>query len=236
MAEENPDLGSSMLELLRLLPRRPLAVSLGGWTFFFVWQVLFLTYAVYKRYVPPPEPLPLGHLWFLYTELPRALPMAAVYAACMVFVAQVMGRFISPKNPDNLTVANWYELLKTDSVKAIQWMGLRVIFLLGMAGFFVDRIVPLPSWLGLLSGVLVGGLVVHLMVTSWLDWVVEQIAPRGRENANRDGAGNAPAPRRRRGRRPRNPLTHSQQSNQPTERTCSSPDGPQEKVNEESEA
>lgn len=179
------DVNSHMLELLRLLPRRPLAISLAAWTFFFVCQIVFLTVAVYRRYVPPPEPPPLDRLWFLYTELPRALPMAAVYAVCMVFVAQMMGRFIATDNPDNLTVANWYELRKKNPAKAILWMGLRVILLLGLVGLFINTFVPLPSWITALSVIFVGILVANLMFPSWFDWAVEQIAPRDGDNANR---------------------------------------------------
>ena len=173
-----------MRELLRLVPRRPLAITLAAWTFFFVWQIVFLTVAVYTKYVPPPEPPPLDRLWFLYTELPRALPMAAVYAVCMVFLAQVMGRFISTYNPDNLTVANWYELLKKNPAKVILWMGLRVILMVGLVGLFINFFVPLPSWITALSLILVGILVGYLMVASWLDWVVRQIAPRDGDNAH----------------------------------------------------
>ena len=175
---------SHMLELLRLLPRRPLAISLAAWTLFFVLQIVFLTVAVYRRYVSPPEPPPLDHLWFLYTELPRALPMAAVYAVCMVFVAQVMGRFIAKDNPDNLTVANWYELLKKNPAKAILWMGLRVILLLGLVGLFINLFVPLSSWITALSVIFVGIVVGHLMFASWSNWVVEQISSRDGDNAH----------------------------------------------------
>ena len=89
-----------MFELVKLFPRRPLAVTIASWMFFFVLQIVVLTLAAYGRYVPAPEPHLLDHMWFVYTELPRALPMAAVYAACMVFVAQVVGRFVANNNPD----------------------------------------------------------------------------------------------------------------------------------------
>ena len=117
-----------MFELVKLFPRRPLAVTIASWMFFFVLQIVVLTLAAYGRYVPPPEPHLLDHMWFVYTELPRALPMAAVYAACMVFVAQVVGRFVANNNPDNLTIGHWRELLRENPTRAIKWMGLRWYF------------------------------------------------------------------------------------------------------------
>ena len=164
-----------MFELVKLFPRRPLAVTIASWMFFFVLQIVALTLAAYGRYVPPPEPYLLDHMWFVYTELPRALPMAAVYAACMVFVAQVVGRFVANNNPDNLTIGHWRELLRENPTRAIKWMGLRLVFLFAVVGLIVGSWGPFPFWVDVILAILAGSLIAHLVLSSWLDWVIEAV-------------------------------------------------------------
>lgn len=204
-----------MFELIRLFPRRPLAVSIAAWTFFFVLQIVFLTFAAYERYVPPPEPRPYERLWFVYTELPRALPMAAVYAVCMVFVAQVIGRFMSTGNPDNLTFGQLREILSKNPTRAATWIGVRLVVLFGIVWLLVDPMVGLPPWVRSATAFLVVLLLVRIVYIPWLDWVVEEVTSGdGRESPGRDAAIDAPAyrspHRRRRGRRSGNGNTPTQ--------------------------
>lgn len=224
-----------MLELLRLFPRRPLAISLAGWTWFFVAQIFYLSIFAYIRYVPPSEPPPMDRLWFVYTELPSALPMAAIYAVCMVFVAQVIGRFMSPDNPDNPTVADLYEQFKRNPAKALLWVCIRVIFLLGVVGFIIDSFVPLPPWIATLSAGAIGLFVFQIFIAPWSNWVTEQISVRDADNARPESATSASPRRRRRPPRPRNASTHRQQSNPATGHTRSPSDDSKESVNGENE-
>ena len=204
-----------MFEFVRLFPRRPLAVSIAAWTLFFVLQIGFLTITAYVRYVPPPEPRPLDPLWFVYTELPRVLPMAAVYSACLVFVAQVIGRFIAPSNPDNLTIGCWFELLKENPAKALTWMGVRLLSLPVIVLLLVGPIISLPQWVSTVSALLLGLLLAHLFFPPWRNWIVEgATSGDGRETLRRDVAIDAPERRgryrRRRGRRSRGGNTPAQ--------------------------
>ena len=171
-----------MFELIRLFPRRPMAVSIASWMVFFVLQIVVLTLAAYGRYVPPPEPQLLDPVWFVYTELPRALPMAAVYAVCMVFLAQVAGRFVTNNNPDNLTIGQWREVLREHPARAIKWMGLRLAFLFAVAGLIFGSQVPFPFWVDPVLAALAGLLFVALVLPPWLDWVIEAVTSSdGRE-------------------------------------------------------
>ena len=130
-----------MIELVRLFPHRSLVLSIAAWMFFFALQIVFLTVVAYERYDPPAESrLLLDRVWFIYTELPRALPMAAVYAVCAVFVVQVIGRFIAQDNPQNPTIGQLRQSLKERPVKAITWMGIRLVFLLALAGLFLGPV------------------------------------------------------------------------------------------------
>ena len=175
-----------MLDLLKLFPRGPLAVSIAGWTYFFVVQIAFLSVAAWERYSPPPEPTYLDQVWFVYTELPKAIPMATVYAVCMVFVAQVVGWFISRHNPDNLTLGDWYELLKRSPIRAVVWMSLRVIGVVAVAGLVVGLVVSLPSWVSLVLTTLLVVLFVPLMFDPWLKWVVQGMMSRNESKGHQD--------------------------------------------------
>ena len=130
------------------------------------------------------------------------MPMAAVYAACMVFVAQVMGRFIAT---DNFTVAEWYQLLKKNPTRAIKWMGLRVMLLLGMVALFINSLVPFLGWISTLLPALLGLLVARLMFVPWSNWVVAEMATRDGDAARGESADDTSVgrrlDRRRRGRR-----------------------------------
>lgn len=175
-----------MFELLKLFPRRPLAVSIAGWTFFFVVQIAFLSVAAWDKYTPPPEPTYLDRIWFVYTELPKAIPMATVYAVCMVFVAQVVGWFVSRHNPDNLTIGQWRELLRNCPTKAITWMAIRVMSLLALVGLFVGLAAPVLSWLSPLLAMLFGLLMIPLMFDPWLKWFVQGMTSRNEEGIHQD--------------------------------------------------
>ena len=175
-----------MFDLLRLFPRRPLAISIAGWTYFFVVQIAFLSVAAWKRYSPPPEPTYLDQMWFVYTELPRAIPMATVYAVCMVFVAQMIGWFVSRHNPDNLDMGQWYQLLKTSPIWAITWMSFRVISVLAMAGLVLSFVVPFPSWLSRPLAILLVMLFYPLMFNPWLKWFVQGMMSRNESEGHQD--------------------------------------------------
>ena len=174
---------SIMLELLTLFPRRPLAISIASWILFFVLQIAFLSFAAWERYTPPPEPTYLDRAWFVYTELPKAVPMATVYAVCMVFVAQVFGWFISRHNPDNLTIGQWWELRRKCPVKAAKWISLRLISLVALAGLFVGFAAPVQSLLGTLLGLLI----IPLMFDPWLKWFVQGMTSQSEETLRQDG-------------------------------------------------
>ena len=172
-----------MFELLRMFPRRPLAVSIAGWTYFFVVQIVFLSIAAWERYSSPPEPTYLDQVWFVYTELPKAIPIAAVYAACLVFVAQVVGWFVSKHNPDNLDMGQWHEWLKTSPIRAITWMSIRVISMLAVAGLVVGLFVPLPPWLIRPLAALLAFLLFPLVFNPWLNWLVQGMMSRSEEQS-----------------------------------------------------
>ena len=177
-----------MLDLLRLIPRRPLAVSIAGWIFFFVVQIGWLTFAANEKYVPPAEPGAYDRVWFIYTELPRALPMAAVYAVCLVFVGQVMGRFIATDNPDNLTVGRWVESLRETPIKAIVWMGLRLVLVVGVVVLALRLILPLPPLLTGIAWLLVALLLFPVVVSSWFNWAVAALGQRNGSEARPESA------------------------------------------------
>ena len=179
-----------MLELLNLFPRRPLAISIASWLFFFVVQIAFLSILAWAKYPTPLESTfsPFwDQMWFVYTELPKAIPMAAVYAVCMVFVAQVVGWFVSKHNPDNLTFGQWRELLRERPVKAAMGISIRVISGLAMAGLIVAFVVPGLLWLSPLVGLLFGMLLVPLMFDPWLKWFIRQLASRNGDGMHPDG-------------------------------------------------
>ena len=187
-----------MFELLKLFPRRPLAVSVAAWVFFFVAQIVLLTVVASRRYVSTPDSPPSDSLWFVYTELPKVLPMAAVYAVCAVFVAQVIGRFVSGSNPDNPTFGELYGLLKRNPVRAITWMALRVIFLLALVALFIDPALP-PSllWVKTLSALLVGLLAMLIIFNPWISWLVEGVTSRDDSDARRESIIGDPNDRQR---------------------------------------
>ena len=169
-----------MLELLRLFPCRPVAITVASWVFFFVLQrVGVLTYAtaVVRYDAPPNESCPClswDWVWFIYTELPRVLPMAAVFAVCMVLATQLVGRFIAPDNPDNLTIAQWLRMLREDPLRAVMWMGPRLALLFGVITYMVSVVVNFPrrgsvrSW-----RLLVLLALVQLLLPPWLRWILK---------------------------------------------------------------
>ena len=125
-------------------------------------------------------------MWFVYTELPRAIPMATVYAVCMVFVAQMVGWFVSRHNPDNLDMGQWYQLLKTSPIWAITWMSFRVISVLAMAGLVLSFVVPFPSWLSRPLAILLVMLFYPLMFNPWLKWFVQGMMSRNESEGHQD--------------------------------------------------
>ena len=176
-----------MYELLRVFPRRPLAISIAGWTYFFAIQIAFLSVAAWQRYSPPPEPTYLGQVWFVYTELPKVIPLAIVYAAGLVFVAQVVGWFVSKHNPDNLDMGQWHEWLKTNPIRATTWMSIRVISMLAVAGLAVGVFVPLPPWLIRPLTFLLAFLLFPIMFNPWLNWLVQGMMSRDGSEGRQDG-------------------------------------------------
>ena len=173
-----------MFELLKLFPRRPLVISAALWLLFFVIQIILLTAIASRRYVSAPDSPPFDGLWFVYTELPRALPMAAVYAVCMVFVAQILGSSIAASNPDNLTLREWSGLLKRNPVRAVTWIGIRVISLLALAFLIVNPGMPSSlSWIRTLSAVLLGSLLIPILFGPWITWIVEGVTSRDDNDA-----------------------------------------------------
>ncbi len=165
-----------ILELLKLFPCRPLAIYIAAWIFFFVVQVAFLSILAWVKCPSLPESTfspYVDQMWFVYTELPKAIPMASVYAVCMVFVVQVVGWFVSNRNPDNLNISQWCELCRKRPIKAATRMA--------MAGIFVAFAVPGLLWLGPLMGLLFGLLIIPLMFVPWLKWFIWQV-----ESQNKD--------------------------------------------------
>ncbi len=171
-----------MIELAKLFPRRPLVLSIAAWLLIFVLQVVFLTIVAYERYEPPEEPHHWDRVWFVYTELPRVLPMAAVYAVCAVFAAQMIGRFFAKGNPNNPTIGQLRRSLKESPVRALKQIGISSLLWLTLAGLVAGQWVPLPFWanLGLMG--LAGGLLGVLFFSSWVDWVASAVtAEEGEE-------------------------------------------------------
>ena len=167
-----------MFDFLRLFPRRPLLTSAAAWAFFFAIQVGYLTYAMSERYVPPLETRPYDRLWFVYTQLPRMLPMAAIYAGCMVLVSQIFGRFMATDNPDNLTIGQWRKLLRDSPARAIKRMSLMLVAFLATVGILVDPIRhTIPGWVVSYLFFAAALSWTSLLIPQWFDWIVGRVTP-----------------------------------------------------------
>ena len=163
-----------MFDFLRLFPRRPLLISVAAWVIFFTMQVGYLTYVMSERYVPPPESRPYDRLWFVYTQLPRMLPMAAIYAGCAVLVAQILGRFIALDNPSNLTIAQWARFVKDNPTRGIIRVGLVLVAVLTTIGLLVGLSTDIvPRRVGLILGFVAGFCWTQIFIPPWFDWLVE---------------------------------------------------------------
>ena len=95
-----------ILEVLRLYPTRTVGLSIAFGTMFFFAQVAYLVFNVADRYESSESSTGKDLIWFVYKELPAALPMAAVFAVGAVVVAQAAARFIR-SGPTVGELPNW---------------------------------------------------------------------------------------------------------------------------------
>ncbi len=182
-----------MLDILRLFPRRPLAESLAHWLIFFTFQLVYLTIAASERYVPPADPPAYDQMWFIYTELPQTLPMAAAYAVCGVFLLQMILWFAARDNPDNLTIRQLMELVRKNPLRFSFWVIPRLAFLLGSVGLILRYGFEIAPWIGNYAALLLGFSLPALLLTPWVGWLVnqavtaEESAKQGPADSNRRG-------------------------------------------------
>ena len=143
------------LELLKLYPIRPIGYSIAFATMFFFAQVVWLVYIVAGRYESTDASTRHDLIWFVYKELPAALPMAAVFAVGLVVAAQIAGRFVV-SGPTVGKLPTW---IRNHPVRTA--FNIAVLALLLVGAIFSD---------GTLMGVAIGVMIVRFC-EPWADWI-----------------------------------------------------------------
>ena len=161
-----------MLELLRLLPLRFFAGSLGAGILYFLAQVTWLSWYAFHQCKEAPDFSDWDCTWQVYKQVPSALPLAAVFAAGLMVVLQAVARFMDsiPSSSDSWGVKTWVLVVVLSCSIAVVVLGLTV---------YSDEI-PLP-----LTGF--SAFVVYSLITQpWVDWVT-RIAGAGRSGEDKGG-------------------------------------------------
>ena len=148
-----------MLELLKLYPIRAIGYSIAFATMFFVVQVVLLIYIVAGRYESTDASTRYDLIWFVYKELPAALPMAAVFAVGLVVAAQIAGRFVV-SGPTVGELPTW---IRIHPVRTAFNIAVPALLLVG-AIFSVGSLV----WFA------VGAMVVRFC-EPWADWIASVV-------------------------------------------------------------
>ena len=127
-----------MLELARLLPRRFLAGSIGAGILYFLIQVSWLSWYAFDQCRAADDSGLQGCIWYMYKQVPSALPLAAVFAAGLMVVADMLGRFADSFPSTNQSSkwggGDWLWIILLVSSTAVVALGFTV---------FADAI-PLP--------------------------------------------------------------------------------------------
>ena len=152
-----------MLDFNRLLPRQFLARSLGAGILYFLIQVAFLSWYAYDQCSAADDSGTLDCIWYVYKQVPSPLPLAAVFAAGMMVLAEILHRFAesmpSTDESSKRRARDWF--------KAILLVGSVVIVVLGFT-VFSDEI---PLALTLLFEV-----ILYLQVTQpWVSWITRMV-------------------------------------------------------------
>ena len=144
-----------MLELLKLYPIRAIGYSIAFATMFFFVQVVWLVYIAAGRYESTDASTMHDLIWFVYKELPAALPMAAVFAVGLVVAAQIAGRFLL-SGPTVRELPTW---IRNHPIRTA--FNIAILALLLVGAIFSD---------GTLMGVAIGVMIVRLC-EPWADWI-----------------------------------------------------------------
>ena len=158
-----------MLNFSRLLPRQFLARSLGAGIVYFLIQVGFLSWYAYDQCSAATDPGALDCIWYVYKQVPSTLPLAAVFAAGLMALAEILDRFARSMPPTNES-SKWGA---RDWLKVILLTGSVTIVVLGFT-VYSDEI-PLPLTLFF-------AVILYLQVTQpWVSWITRVVG------SNRNG-------------------------------------------------
>ena len=163
-----------MLELLKLYPIRVIGYSIAFGTMFFFAQVVWLVYIVAGRYESTEASTRHDHIWFVYKELPAALPMAAVFAVGLVVAFQIAGRFML-SGPTVGQLPTW---IRNHPVRTAFSIAVAALLLVGAI---------FSHWS--LVGVAIGVMIVRFC-EPWADWIAGIVErPSGSTDEGADGKG-----------------------------------------------
>ena len=163
-----------MLEVLKMYPIRPVGYSIAYATIYFFAQVVWLVYIAAGRYESTAASTRHDLIWFVYKELPAALPMAAVFAVGLVVASQIAGRFLR-SGPAVRELPAWIRNHPVRTVFNIAFPALLVV------GAIFSH--------GPLMGVAIGVMVV-LFCEPWADWIARIVErPSRSTEEGADGKG-----------------------------------------------
>ena len=156
--------GSSMLELMRLMPRRVRMVSFTLGVQIFFTQVALLMFHAIQLHEPASSSNLTGYLtdymWYVYREIAPALPMVLIVTIGFVVLAQILARFMV-SGPYIRELPTW---IRNHPLKT----ALNVALLLGL---IVSLSMFRSSYLGgMLGGLCITGLVFQA-IEPWINWV-----------------------------------------------------------------
>ena len=161
-----------MLDFSRLLPRQFLARSLGAGILYFLIQVGFLSWYAYDQCNAATDSGTLDCIWYVYKQVPSTLPLAAVFAAGLMALAEILDRFVGSMPPTDES-SKWGA---RDWLKVILLMGSVTIVVLGFTIYSDD--IPLPLTLFF-------AVTLYLQVTQpWVSWITRMVG--GNRNSTAD--------------------------------------------------
>ena len=152
-----------MLDFSRLLPRQFLARSLGAGILYFLIQVGFLSWYAYDQCSATIDSGTLDCIWYVYKQVPSTLPLAAVFAAGLLALAEILSLFAGSMPPTDER-SKWGA---RDWLKVILLVGSVTIVVLGFTVYSDD--IPLP--LTLLFVV-----ILYFQITQpWMSWITRMV-------------------------------------------------------------
>ena len=83
-----------MQEVFRLFSRWVIARSLGAGILYFLMQVGWLSWYAYCQCPADDKSGVQDCIWYVYKQVPSALPLAAVFAAGVMVIAEMLERFV----------------------------------------------------------------------------------------------------------------------------------------------